>query len=650
MSKKKIKLPLSKTHPKLAKEAHGWDPSSITSGSGKRVKWKCSKGHKFEATIGNRSRVNGGNCPICAGKKVLIGFNDLKTLEPKLAKQAYKWDPRTVTTGSGKKLNWICARKHIWSASTHTRVKGFGCPYCSGLLVVPGKTDLATTHPTIAKLAFGWDPKKVKAGSNKKLEWKCSKKHIWSAEVHSVALSGSKCPYCSGHRVLSGFNDLKTTNPKLVEEIVSGDPSKVTKGSDKIFIWKCKENHQYPATISNRTKKVSTGCPYCSGQKALKGFNDLKSKNPKLAKEAFGWDPTEFTAGSSGKKMKWKCRKGHTWLATIASRNGSEVGCPKCSGRDVVIGVNDLRTLFPELAKEADGWDPSLIMAGSGRILKWKCKCGHNWNARVGSRSFGGNNCPLCSNQKTVKGINDLSSTHPDLAKQAYKWNPTTLSAGSNKSVKWICSKEHIWKTSVAHRTRESTSCPFCSGRQAWPGFNDLKTTDQSLSKEAYGWDPTKYTNSSGVKVKWKCQEGHIWTAAIYARSGGNKTGCPTCSVSGFDPNRKGYLYFLRHGQWEMFQIGITNFPEQRIATHQKNGWEVEELRGPMDGHLTQQWETAILRMLKAKGADLSNSKIAGKFDGYSEAWSKPTFPVESIRELMRLTEEFEEEPKGHRR
>ena len=60
-----------------------------------------------------------------------------------------------------------------------------------------------------------------------------------------------------------------------------------------------------------------------------------------------------------------------------------------------------------------------------------------------------------------------------------------------------------------------------------------------------------------------------------------------------------------------------------------------------MDGHLVQQWETAILRMLKAKGADLSNSKIAGKFDGYSEAWSKSTFEVRSIKELMRLTEEF---------
>ena len=91
-----------------------------------------------------------------------------------------------------------------------------------------------------------------------------------------------------------------------------------------------------------------------------------------------------------------------------------------------------------------------------------------------------------------------------------------------------------------------------------------------------------------------------------------------------------------------MLQIGITNVPESRLGSHRKLGWEVLELRGPMDGHLTQQWETAILRMLKAKGADLSNDKIAGKFDGYSEAWSKSTFEVKSIKELMRLTEEFE--------
>jgi plastocyanin len=641
--KKKAKLPLSKTHPKLAKEADGWDPSVVTAGSGKKLKWKCSGGHKFEATIGNRTRVNGGNCPVCGGKKVLVGFNDLKTLRPQIANQAYKWDPQTVTLGSGKKYEWICKKKHIWSASTVTRVKGFGCPYCSGLFVIPGKTDLASSHPTIAKLAFGWDPKTIKAGSNKKLQWICSKKHIWSAPVASIAITGNGCPYCSGHQVLAGFNDLKSTHPKLAKELVSDDPTKISKGSDKKLTWKCKYNHKYLAAVSARTGNSSTGCPYCSGNKVLKGFNDLKYKNPKLAKEAEGWDPTQYTTGSNRKKMLWKCKKGHTWSATIASRNKMGVGCPKCSGRDVITGINDLQTLFPKLAKEADGWDPSQVMAGSGKKLGWKCNNGHKWLAKVGSRSFQNNNCPYCSNKITGKGINDLATTHPELAKQAHKWDPTSLSAGSNKSVEWICSQKHTWKTSVAHRSKENTGCPYCFGRQAWPGFNDLNTTNPSLSKEAYGWNPAKYTNSSGAKVKWKCKEGHIWTAAIYSRSEGNKTGCPSCSISGFDPNEKGYIYFLSHSKWEMFQIGITNKPEKRLASHKKLGWEVIENRGPIDGHLTQQWETAILRMLKAKGTDLSNSKIAGKFDGYSEAWSKSTFPVKSIKELMKLTEEFEE-------
>jgi hypothetical protein len=91
-----------------------------------------------------------------------------------------------------------------------------------------------------------------------------------------------------------------------------------------------------------------------------------------------------------------------------------------------------------------------------------------------------------------------------------------------------------------------------------------------------------------------------------------------------------------------MYQIGITNNVKKRIDQHKLLGWEAIEVRGPMDGHSTQEWETAILRMLKAKGADLSNETIAGKFDGYSEAWSKSTFEVKSVKELMWLTEKFE--------
>jgi hypothetical protein len=92
-----------------------------------------------------------------------------------------------------------------------------------------------------------------------------------------------------------------------------------------------------------------------------------------------------------------------------------------------------------------------------------------------------------------------------------------------------------------------------------------------------------------------------------------------------------------------MLQIGISNSPKSRLPKHINKGWRVIEVSKSMKGENAAKKETAILRMLKAKGADLSNSKIAGKFDGYSEAWSKSTFPVKSIKELMRLTEEYEE-------
>jgi predicted GIY-YIG superfamily endonuclease len=102
-------------------------------------------------------------------------------------------------------------------------------------------------------------------------------------------------------------------------------------------------------------------------------------------------------------------------------------------------------------------------------------------------------------------------------------------------------------------------------------------------------------------------------------------------------------MYLIEQPDWEMLQIGITNYLDQRLNGHKKLGWEILETRGPMDGQLARDWETSILKMLRAKKVDLGSDKIAGKFDGVSEAWSKAKFQVKSISELMRLTEEFEE-------
>ncbi len=271
----------------------------------------------------------------------------------------------------------------------------------------------------------------------------------------------------------------------------------------------------------------------------------------------------------------------------------------------------------------------------------------HRWKASVIQRTVGGysgkgTGCPFCSGVRTLAGFNDLATTHPELAAQAVGWDPSKFSAGSSKSVAWKCGRNHSWKALIVSRTRErAADCPYCTNRKLLKGFNDLQTTHPEIAAEADGWDPTSVTRGMDKSRKWKCSAGHKWKTDVIVRTRGS--GCPSCAPTGYDPNAPAYLYLLEHPIWEMFQIGITNDIDTRMYAHGLLGWECLEYRGPMDALVCRDWETSMLRMLKAKGADLSNSKIAGKFDGYSEAWSKATFEASSIKELMKLTEEYEE-------
>jgi hypothetical protein len=56
VSTKKVKQPLSVTHPELAKEADGWDPKLWVHDRDRKMAWLCSLGHKYETIIKNRKR------------------------------------------------------------------------------------------------------------------------------------------------------------------------------------------------------------------------------------------------------------------------------------------------------------------------------------------------------------------------------------------------------------------------------------------------------------------------------------------------------------------------------------------------------------------------------------------------------------------
>lgn len=435
---------------------------------------------------------------------------------------------------------------------------------------------------------------------------------------------------------------LSATHPELAQDADGWDPTQFTSGSNRRMNWKCALGHKWAATINNITShksRTKTPCPYCLNQRVWNGFNDLKTKFPELATEAHNWDPTTEVFASH-KKKQWICREGHLWEAAIFSRSsGQNTGCPYCSNQKVWPGFNDLATINPELAKQADGWDPTQVTSRASKKLKWVCKRGHHWEALLSNRGKGVG-CPYCSNQKVLIGFNDLESQYPLIALEAHNWDPKAVISKSSREKKdWRCRRGHIYSTTPDRRIR-GDGCPICSSHQLLKGFNDLETVLPHIAAEAFEWDPSTLMSQSNRPRKWRCIKGHIWMTSPATRAKG--IGCPSCAKTGFDPNSDGFLYFLEQEDWSMYQIGITNFPDARLGKHKKLQWKLLEIRGPMDGDLAQRWETAILRMLKAKGADLSNEKIAGKFDGYSEAWSKSTFEVKSIRELMKMTEEFE--------
>lgn len=111
------------------------------------------------------------------------------------------------------------------------------------------------------------NPEKLLFTSKKKVWWRCPEGHEYKMTIDNRT-SGGKCPYCSGKAILTGFNDLATTDPELLSEwdydknSAEGiEPTIVMRNSEKKVWWKCSKNHKYQMTINKRTKGYN--CPEC---------------------------------------------------------------------------------------------------------------------------------------------------------------------------------------------------------------------------------------------------------------------------------------------------------------------------------------------------------------------------------------------------
>ena len=505
----------------------------------------------------------------------------------------------------------------------------------------------------------------IPVGSNKRARWSCSvsEDHKWDTQISDRFNTNNErgyteCPFCCNKR-LSITNSLQTVSPDIAKELhsdMNGDliSENLVAFSSRFVWWKCDvaDDHVWRGKVSDRVRNNSN-CPFCINQRASI-TNSLASLHPEIAKQLHpdlnGNLTAETIVAGSNRRVWWKCdiADDHVWRTAVYSRT-TGANCPFCCNQKASV-TNSLESLFPEIAQELH---PTLngkisgadLPAGSGRKVWWKCDVAddHEWKtAPVKRTGEGKTDCPCCSiPAKQLSVTNRLDLRYPELVNDWHSKNPKGPESyfhSSNQTVWWWCGIcGHEWRAVIANRSRLGSGCPSCEGMVVHSdGGNSLLDVNPAIAEE---WHPTKNGNkkpsqirpASGIPVWWICLEcGHDWKTSPNHRVTGDgraKSGCASCSPSGFDPLKSAALYCMSiegsEGVW-WYKLGIAHDVEKRrrniSRSLKKMNMELDVIVLEMiefeHGQNAKDLETALLSIEEIR------IKVLEKFDGSTELFS----------------------------
>ena len=535
----------------------GFNPKEITHHSGKKVWWICEKGHSFDATVANRA--NGKGCPICAGRKVLVGYNDLETwcvnnnrldLIEEFDNEKNVVSMKSITKSYGKKVWWICPNGHSYSTTLHHRIKmNTGCGICSHKVFLSGHNDLQSTNPEIAKEfdveKNGITPDKVMAGSNNKKYWFiCPKGHSYSATLLNRK-KGRNCPVCSKDMHVSFpekaiYFYLKKYNFDVKENYRA---SYLKNKEFDIYIEDAKIAVEYDGKVWHKATKRDIEKDDISFENGVRLIRIREIGCPDYDSTSTKYYITAESIGELEDAIRFVIKTVNPYIEScgVLDINIERDRTSIYELMELSEKNNSILSKRPEIEKF---WDrelngvlrPDQVSFSSEKIVKFICPEGHRWEGKV--RNFYlSPKCPICSGKKILKGFNDLGTTNPELKEIWSEKNELSIdnySFGSNKKVLWKCKNCHSeYEMRVTDRVARKYACPFCDARKSLKGLNDLGTVNPILAKEWNyekndGLTPMDVLPNSSKKVWWVCSKGHEWQAIVANRNRG--TGCPQCA------------------------------------------------------------------------------------------------------------------------
>ena len=480
---------LEARYPEIMKQ---WDytknnilPSQVLPKSNQKAWWICNEcGFSYLQRI--ESKVRGLGCPNCKQKnriKTMVSkHGSLLSVAPHFENE---WSPNKnngltiaeMTPSSNKKVWWRCSNGHEWEASPATRLRGHGCPFCSGRKVTR-ENSLAIKNPELAK---EWNYKRnkkltpydVSCGSERKVWWICTNGHEWQQTVCNRN-AGRGCSKCSA--------ELKTSFPEqaiyyyLSKCVKLESRMKINGWEADLFLPEYNIAIEYDGIVYHSKDFVK--------EREIKKNKAFGEKNIFLIRVKESWDIEKIEENVVYFKVDGRYTRLQNGILLlfeiIEQQTGIKINLNIDIEKDKLDIIsqyykmdkkNNFAEVYPDLVRfwnyeKNNRLKPENFRSKSNESVWWKCPiCNGEWKSTINNIAKG-NRCPYCSGHRVLKGYNDLETLNPSLVEE---WNfekntlkPSEITVGSGKKVWWICKKcGNEWKAGVSYRSKHSL-CPKC--------------------------------------------------------------------------------------------------------------------------------------------------------------------------------------------
>ena len=427
--------------------------------------------------------LRGNRCPICSHKEGSLKITkthkefleEVKTLYPN-----NEYEILEEYTGAFNKIKAkhnLC--NNIFNLTPHSFLQGTGCPDCFG---TPQKTQEQFEQEIFDLVGEEYSilDKYKNNNTRIKIRHNCEKCNNYEWDVFpGHFLRGSRCPECS--------KAIKTSFPEYA--IIY-----YLKELNINYIHSYKPNWLKPSEIDIYMPSLNLGIEY-----------DGETWHQNIKKDI--------------RKNKL-CKDNGVLLYRIR-----EPGCP-------ILNDNNSINFIRQNNSSIDSLENVLINIFKNIFPNKKLDI-----------NISRDNLKISNLKILLEKENSLEVTHPHLVKEwDYEKNgdlkPSQFTFGTHQKVYWKCSLGHSYKTSINHRVKDNSSCPYCSNHKVLKGFNDFETWCKENQKEYLldEWDysnnilkPNEVTKMSDKKVYWKCNLGHSYEASLSNRSNKNSN-CPYCS------------------------------------------------------------------------------------------------------------------------